>query len=88
VAAAVTMPPQSLGQVCAVSPHCLTHCPSPHLPHAARAIESQPPEFEVPAKLKPPYKPEPIATTQIVTAMKDALRGFKVFSFSKVGFKF
>jgi hypothetical protein len=65
----------------------LTHCPSPHLPHA-NATESQSPEFEMPAKLKPPYTTEPMATTQIITAMRKALREFKVFSFSKVGFNY
>ena len=29
--------PQSFGQLCAVSPHCGTHCPSPHLPQRATA---------------------------------------------------
>jgi hypothetical protein len=85
----VVMPPQSLGHDCAVSPHDLTHCPSPHLPHeAADATRSQPTEFEVSAKPKPPAKPEPMATTQIITARKDALRKFKVFSFfNEVRFK-
>jgi len=81
-AAVETTPPQSLGHDCAVSPHDLTHWPSPHLPHAD-AIKSQPPESEVAAKPKPPYTTEPMATTQIVTAMRNVLRRFKVFSFSE-----
>jgi hypothetical protein len=68
--------PQSLGHDCAVSPQDLTHWPSPHLPHAAPATKSQPPEFDVTANPKPPYNPEPMATAQIVTAMRNVLRKF------------